>query len=215
MKKFFLLNGKDWHWLTKLTPLKNSDGEIYRIIGSATSINQLKEAHQELEIYKNNLEDLVKEKTEELKQQLEGNERVTEDLRVSTVELQQQIQERSALEEELRTNNDELLLEIEKRNETEKKLRQSEFEIGERLKETQCLHDIDVAATEEETAEGLFSKVIEIIPPGFMKPNVTGVQIKYDNLKFESKNYRTDAELLKENIIVHGKNRGQILCVLW
>jgi PAS domain S-box-containing protein len=205
------IKGKDWHWLTKLTPLKNSDGEIYRIIGSATSINQLKEAHQELEIYKNNLEDLVKEKTEELKQQLEGNERVTEDLRVSTVELQQQIQERSALEEELRTNNDELLLEIEKRNETEKKLRQSEFEIGERLKETQCLHDIDVAATEEETAEGLFSKVIEIIPPGFMKPNVTGVQIKYDNLKFESKNYRTDAELLKENIIVHGKNRGQIL----
>ena len=205
------IKGKDWYWLTKLTPLKNSEGEIYRIIGSATSINQLKEAHQELEIYKNNLEDLVKEKTEELKQQLEGNERVTEDLRVSNEELTLQNQERSALEEELRTNNDELLFEIEKRNETEKKLRQSEFEIGERLKETQCLHDIDVAATEEETAEGLFSKVIEIIPSGLLKPDVTGVQIKYDNLKFESKNYRTDAELLKENIIVHGKNRGQIL----
>ncbi len=62
------MKGKEVHWLTTLTPLRDSSGGIYRIVGTAMYINELVETQRELEEHKSNLRKKVEEKTKELQE---------------------------------------------------------------------------------------------------------------------------------------------------
>ncbi|MCF8414240.1 MAG: PAS domain S-box protein [Melioribacteraceae bacterium] len=73
-KEIITILGKKTHWLTTLTPIKNSLGRIYRIIGTATLIDELVNAQNELESHKKNLEAKIEERTQEL---VESQERYT------------------------------------------------------------------------------------------------------------------------------------------
>ena len=57
--------GKEVWWLTKLTPLKNPEGKIYRIIGSSLEITGMKKTQHELEKHQSHLFDLAEEKLAE------------------------------------------------------------------------------------------------------------------------------------------------------
>ncbi len=62
------MGGQDTWWLTRLSPLKDGNGHIYRIVGTSLSITERKRAEQELERYREKLEELVAERTAELQQ---------------------------------------------------------------------------------------------------------------------------------------------------
>lgn len=64
--KFKSNTGKEFDFLVSGAPLKNAEGEVIGSIGALMDITERKKAEKELEQYRNNLEKLVKERTEEL-----------------------------------------------------------------------------------------------------------------------------------------------------
>lgn len=140
------MKGRNIFWLTTLTPLKNEEGRVYRIVGSAMDITHMKATESALLEYKGNLEKKVAQRTSELndkntKLKLEVEERaaVEEELRATNEQLfeeidirkkterdlQEEVEERKAIEEELRLSNEKLQNEIEERAAVEEELRTS------------------------------------------------------------------------------------------
>ncbi len=64
------IKGKNIWWLTRLTPIKDKIGRIYRILGSATDITKLKRIQKELEETRASLEEKVRARTFELNERL-------------------------------------------------------------------------------------------------------------------------------------------------
>ncbi|MGC9471997.1 MAG: ATP-binding protein [Bacteroidales bacterium] len=62
------IRGKNLWWLSRLTPLKNAGGRVYRIIGTSTHISRLKQTEEELLMHKEQLEQRVAKRTAELKE---------------------------------------------------------------------------------------------------------------------------------------------------
>jgi PAS domain S-box-containing protein len=60
--------GKDTWWLTTLNPLEDESGRIHRIIGTSLNIDQRKQIEQALAKLNNELEDRVKQRTNQLQQ---------------------------------------------------------------------------------------------------------------------------------------------------
>ncbi|KAA3598114.1 MAG: PAS domain S-box protein [Calditrichaeota bacterium] len=88
------MNGKETWWNTTLTPLKNKDGIIYRIIGTASFINEKITLEEEVKKYKEDLETLFKKRTQEIEKTNQA--------------LLKKISERKKIEKELRKNQVEL-----------------------------------------------------------------------------------------------------------
>jgi len=62
------IGGRDTWWLTKLSPIRNAEQRIYRIIGSSTHITKRKQMEDELRRAHDELELRVKERTAALRQ---------------------------------------------------------------------------------------------------------------------------------------------------
>ena len=77
-KEMIPMFGKETHWLTTLTPLKDKAGKIDHIVGTAMFINELVETQRELEMHRKNLEKKVKERTGKLKESEEKHRAVFE-----------------------------------------------------------------------------------------------------------------------------------------
>lgn len=73
-------NGEETWWLTKLSPLKDANGRIYRLIGTATSITSLKQTQKELEHVHLLLQNEMKQREDEL-------ERVSQQYEETTAQL--------------------------------------------------------------------------------------------------------------------------------
>ncbi len=74
-----LINDRENWYLTRLIPLKNEDGRIYRIIGYSTKTNRFKETESELKQHQDELELMVENRTRELEEKTHAlGERVKE-----------------------------------------------------------------------------------------------------------------------------------------
>ena len=60
------INGQETWWLTRISPIKNSRGTIYKLIGCSSEINLLKTNQKELADLRDHLQDLVAQRTDEL-----------------------------------------------------------------------------------------------------------------------------------------------------
>jgi PAS domain S-box-containing protein len=58
--------GKEIWWLTRLTPLFDAEGRIYRLLGTSLEINERKQMEEELRLARDELEQRVMERTQEL-----------------------------------------------------------------------------------------------------------------------------------------------------
>ncbi len=89
--------------------------------------------------------------------------------------------------------------------------RQAKFHLGERIKELTTIYQITRLGAEiNKSLDDVLSGAVDIIPPGFLRPELACCKILYSNEVFKSKNYQIPKHTLKEDIIVGGKNIGFI-----
>ncbi len=146
-----------------------------------------------------------------LNNEIKSRKEQEHELMAANEELQAEIEERSVTEEELRSLTEELQEEIELRKETELQVRKSQKDLKERLKELNCLYQIQEFAHDSKISkEHLYSKVIQIIPPSWLRPELTCVRIKDNDIELRSDHFRPTANTLKTTYSLHDKNEGFI-----
>lgn len=89
---------------------------------------------------------------------------------------------------------------ITERKEAEIELRKSNEDLIERIKEQRCLYDITSLKEQELSVHELLKKAVKIIPNGWQNPELTEVEITWNNERFVSTNFRKSKWKLNEKI---------------
>ena len=89
--------------------------------------------------------------------------------------------------------------------------RQAKFHLGERVKELSTIYQITHLGAEiNKSLDDVLSGAVDIIPPGFLRPELACCKIVYSNEEFKSRNYEIPKHILREDIVVGGENIGYI-----
>ena len=100
-------------------------------------------------------------------------------------------------------SRDELDREIKKRRKVEKELQKSMNEVGERIKELNCLFEISrLIERRRLTLEQILQEIVELIPPAFQYPEITCAQITTENQKFSTGNLEETQWMLSQDILL-------------
>ena len=88
-------------------------------------------------------------------------------------------------------------------------LEQRTYDLGERIKELNCLYRISelVRATERPLVE-LLQSVVELLPPAWQFPSVTCARLRLDGQIFQTENFQETPWMQNAEIILHGKSIG-------
>ncbi len=84
------------------------------------------------------------------------------------------------------------------------------LDIGERVKELNCLYKISDYSFEGISIEEFIRKVIEIIPPSFQYPETTNAKITIGEKEYKNKNYKPSKWNLKHDIKIGEQKAGII-----
>ncbi|MGC1122634.1 MAG: ATP-binding protein [Candidatus Methanofastidiosia archaeon] len=89
-------------------------------------------------------------------------------------------------------------------------------DLRERVKELRCLYAIgEITRKKDTTIEELIKKVVRIVPKAFQNPSITAVRIVFEDLKYETPNFRETEWMQKEPIIIDGEPAGSVeVCYL-
>lgn len=106
--------------------------------------------------------------------------------------------------------------EIQARKLTEEKLQEKSHELGERIKELNCLFKIaELARTQGLSREELLQKTVDFIPAGWQFPEITCVRIAVRGKEYVTDNFRESAWKQASDITVLGKKFGSLeVCYL-
>ena len=98
---------------------------------------------------------------------------------------------------------------ISKRKQAEEVLQKKTIDIGERVKELNCLHGISelVEKLDNSLAE-ILQEVVDLIPPSWQFPDITSSRLVFDDQEFKTKKFRESKWKQAAKIIVHGKPLG-------
>jgi len=108
-------------------------------------------------------------------------------------------------------SRDELDAEIRERRRVEKELQQSMNEVGERIKELNCLFKISRliekrALTLEQTLQG----IVELLPPAWKHPKITCARIIVEGQEFSTANFAETRWSLTQNIVIQDEIVGTL-----
>jgi ABC-type amino acid transport substrate-binding protein len=103
-----------------------------------------------------------------------------------------------------------LRVEIQDRKKAEKAQIKTTYDLGERVKELNCLYGISKLVVTNQTLEKLLQGAADIIPPSWQYPEITCAQIKLDGQSYKTDNFKESEWLLSKEIIVHGKKTGAV-----
>jgi PAS domain S-box-containing protein len=105
---------------------------------------------------------------------------------------------------------------ITKRKNIEEALRQQTHNLGERIKELNCLYGLDkIARKEGVSIDGMLRKVVRILPKSWQYPETAGSCISFQGKKYKTKNFKKTSWKQKAEIIVDGKKAGFVeVCYL-
>ena len=103
-----------------------------------------------------------------------------------------------------------LRIEIRDRKQAEKAQIKTTYDLGERVKELNCLYGISKLVVTNQTLEKLLQGAADIIPPSWQYPEITCAQIKLDGQSYKTGNFKESKWLLSKEIIVHGKKTGAV-----
>jgi PAS domain S-box-containing protein len=108
-------------------------------------------------------------------------------------------------------SRDELDKEIKERRKIEKELQKSMNEVGERIKELNCLFEISRLVEKRGlTLEEILQEIVELIPPAWQYPEITCAKIIMEDQAFSTGNFEETKWTLAQNIIVHAKTVGAL-----
>jgi hypothetical protein len=88
----------------------------------------------------------------------------------------------------------------------EEVLRKRTYDLGERVKELNCL--IQISRLREKTAFSLdevIQKTIELIPASMQYPDITAVRVAFDGYAYQTDNFRCTEWKLERDVIVNGE----------
>ncbi|MGD8653904.1 MAG: ATP-binding protein, partial [Desulfobacterales bacterium] len=100
-------------------------------------------------------------------------------------------------------SRDELDREIKKRRKVEKQLQKSMNEVGERIKELDCLFKISRLVERRQLAlEEILQGIVDLIPPAFQYPEITCAKIITENQQFSTGNFEETQWMLSQAIVI-------------
>ncbi len=100
---------------------------------------------------------------------------------------------------------------ITERKRVEEELRESTHDLGERVKELDCLYRFSqLTADPNRSIDEVLSELVELIPPSWQYPNITCARIVFENREFHTRDYRETLWKQSANIIVSGQQAGTL-----
>jgi len=115
------------------------------------------------------------------------------------------------LSERIARANRPLKREIEQRKQTEELLRQRTHELGERVKELDCLYTFSKLVEQPgATVEDILQGLVDIIPPACQYPEVTCARVVYEDTEFRTENWQDIRWSHTAPIKVYGEPAGTI-----
>ena len=89
--------------------------------------------------------------------------------------------------------------------------RQAKFHLGERIKELTTIFQITrLGAERGKSLDDVLKGAVDIIPPGFLRPDIACCKIVFSDEVFTSVNYIEPRSILREHIHVGGKKVGYV-----
>jgi PAS domain S-box-containing protein len=105
----------------------------------------------------------------------------------------------------IRQNGTWQIIESSKRKEIRDTLQKKTNDLAERVKELNCLYGIsNVVEKPGISLEKMLQETVDLIPPAWQYPEITGAQINLDHQTFKTKNYKET--IWKQSAAVIGKN---------
>ncbi len=112
------------------------------------------------------------------------------------------ITERKKAEEALRQAHDEL----------DKKVEERTSQLGERIKELNCLYGIsELVETPDISFDEIIQGTVELIPASWQYPEVTCARIFLEGLQFKTENFGEPLSEQSADIVVHGEISGSVV----
>ena len=102
---------------------------------------------------------------------------------------------------------------ITERKKAEEKLNKTTYDLGERLKELNCLFHISELFEKENTTEKILQGIADIIPPAWQYPEITCAQIKLGDQSYSSGNFKESKWFQSQKIIASGIIVGEVKVV--
>jgi len=100
---------------------------------------------------------------------------------------------------------------ITQRKKIEEELQKRTHDLGERVKELNCLYGIsELVEKERISLEEILESTVELIPPSWQYPEITCARIVLENQTFKTNNFRETAWRQTSDIAVHGKKIGTV-----
>ncbi len=89
--------------------------------------------------------------------------------------------------------------------------RKSEAALGERLKEINCLYSVSALLEDREMSmESRLSKVVSLIPPALMYPEIAEARILLDGLEYRTDGFAECPWFIEREIVVNGRPSGSV-----
>ncbi|GAI56476.1 unnamed protein product, partial [marine sediment metagenome] len=97
------------------------------------------------------------------------------------------------------------------RKKMEKTLEKERHDLGERVKELDCLYGISRLVEKENISlEEIIEGAVNLIPSSWQYPEITAARIVLDDQSFQSKNFRESAYKQTQEIVINGKKAGVV-----
>jgi PAS domain S-box-containing protein len=154
--------------------------------------------------------------TDDIRYEITEHKKAEEELKVMNQRLKETSEELRALNEEFEAANEELKSTNEELQNREHELRERTHDLGERIKELSCLYGIDEASRREGiTIEEVLRETVQLIPPSWQYPEITGCRISFRDKKYRTGNFKKTRWMQQADIIVNNKKAGWVeVCYL-
>ncbi|MFC1783615.1 histidine kinase dimerization/phosphoacceptor domain -containing protein, partial [Planctomycetota bacterium] len=155
---------------------------------------------------------------QKLKQRFRERKQVEEALRAANQQLHangQQLraanQQLIASEQQFKAANQQLEASGQQLRASEKELRKMNHNMGERIKELNCLYGLSVLIEQRDiTLEEIFGGLLELIPPGWHYPEITSARVVFGDREFKTSNFEKTKWKQSADIKVSGRKAGAV-----
>ena len=102
-------------------------------------------------------------------------------------------------------------IDISKQKETDEAQKRLIHEVGERMKELNCLYEVyKILDNKGNTITDILNKIVKIIPPSWQYPDITCAKINFLNQEYITDNFVSSEWSQKEDILINNEKLGSI-----